>query len=227
MKIDSMKNQWQQIVFFAVFVVAGMVASRINFSQALGQPNQFFTLFQFFAPIAGGFLGGLMGPAVVIATQLTDFLAFGRAFTLLNILRILPLAFAAWYFSTSPKHKSSLLVPLACIAAFVLNPVGQQVWYFAAFFWGIPVLVSLFLSQNLLARSLGATLTAHAIGGVVWIYALPTTAQYWNTLIPIVAYERTLFALGIAGSFILMNAVLSRVKLPSFVHVEHKLPLAG
>ncbi len=223
----GVKSNAREVLFISLFVVAGLIAARINFSQLLGAPNHFFTLFQFFAPIAGGFLGSALGATVVLATQLIDFVAAGKEATLLNLGRLFTLTFAAWYFGGGARNKLSLAVPLAAIILFIAHPVGGQAWYFAFMFWSIPVLAKLFFAENLLSRSLGATFAAHAVGGVLWIYSLPTTPEFWTGLIPVVAYERTLFALGIAVSYVAFNAVLARVKLPSFVRIDRSLPLAS
>ena len=225
--MKGLKQDFSKAVFLVVFVVAGLIASRINFSQLLGTPNQFFTLFQFFAPIAGGFLGSAIGAGVVLATQLVDFAFLGKEASLLNVLRVLPLVFAAWYFGSNSKQKWEVAVPLLAIALFIAHPVGGQAWFFAAMFWSIPVLAKIFFADNLLAKSLGATFTAHAVGGIVWLYALPTTPQFWAGLIPVVIYERALFAAGIAVSYIALNAVLSRIKLPQFVKVNRVLPFSA
>ena len=225
--MKGLKQDFSKAVFLVVFVVAGLIASRINFSQLLGTPNQFFTLFQFFAPIAGGFLGSAIGAGVVLAPQLVDFAFLGKEASLLNVLRVLPLVFAAWYFGSNSKQKWEVAVPLLAIALFIAHPVGGQAWFFAAMFWSIPVLAKIFFADNLLAKSLGATFTAHAVGGIVWLYALPTTPQFWAGLIPVVIYERALFAAGIAVSYIALNAVLSRIKLPQFVKVNRVLPFSA
>ena len=58
-------------------------------------------------------------------------------------------------------------------------------------------------------RSLGATFTAHSVGGAAWIWAFNLPATVWQGLIPIVIQERLLFALGIAASYLVMKYVLS------------------
>ncbi|MFA6907667.1 MAG: hypothetical protein WC263_02465, partial [Candidatus Micrarchaeia archaeon] len=78
-------------------------------------------------------------------------------------------------------------------------------------YWLIPA-IALALPEHLLLRSLGSTFTAHAIGGVIWIYSFPTTPAFWMMLIPIVAFERLLFALGISGSYIAFNTLFARVE---------------
>ena len=225
--VDSkIKENAGKILFLGIFVVAGLIAMRINFSQLVGSNSQFFTFFQFFAPIAGSFLGGLLGAGIVLITQLVDFLFVGKETTLVNLGRLLPLVLAAWYFGTNDKQKYAIAIPLVAIALFWMHPVGMQVWYFPLLFWTIPILAKLFFAENLLAKSLGATLTAHSVGGVVWIYTNSTTAAYWSGLIPIVAYERFLFAIGIAVSFVALNALFSRVKVPEFVNVNYRMPFA-
>ncbi|MBI5635393.1 hypothetical protein HY993_00325 [Candidatus Micrarchaeota archaeon] len=225
--MKGLKQDFSKAVFLVLFVIAGLIASRINFSQLLGAPNQFFTLFQFFAPIAGGFLGSALGAGVIVATQLADFIFLGKEASLLNLLRVLPLVFAAWYFGSNSKQKWEVAVPLLAIALFIAHPVGGQAWFFAAMFWSIPILAKLFFSDNLLAKSLGATFTAHAVGGVVWLYTLPTTPAFWVGLIPVVVYERALFAAGIAVSYVAANAALSRVRLPQFVKISRVLPFSS
>ncbi len=223
----KLKENASKILFFALFLVAGLIAMRINFSQLLGAPNQFFTLFQFFAPIAGGFLGSTLGAIMVLVTQSVDFVLVGKQATLLNVARLFTLVAAAWYFGTSGKQKWAAAIPALAILLFAIHPVGTQVWYFAVMFWSIPILAKFFYSENLLAKSLGATLTAHAVGGVLWLYTLPTTPEFWVGLIPVVAYERLLFAGGIALSFVGLNALFSRVRVPSFVRVDETLPLVA
>lgn len=227
LRLDFSRKFIPKVCFILLFIASGLIASRMNFSQLLGAPNQFFTFFQFFGPVAGGLLGSVLGALVVLFTQTLDLVMKGKAVSALDLMRVLPLVFAAWYFGSQDRNKWTALIPLAAIALFVLHPVGRQVWYFAVLFWSIPIAAKLVLKDNLLAKSLGSTLTAHAVGGVIWLYALPTTPEFWNALIPVVAYERALFALGITGSFILANALLSRFEVPDFIKVNRKLPFAA
>jgi hypothetical protein len=92
------------------------------------------------------------------------------------------------------------------------------VWYFALF-WIIPIVAYYFRDRFLLARALGSTFTAHAVGGALWIWAFSLPSPVWNSLIPVVATERILFAFGIAGSFLLVNNLLG------FLEKKHVLNL--
>ena len=65
-------------------------------------------------------------------------------------------------------------------------------------------------AETLIGRSLGATFTAHAVGGVLWIYTIPMTPEIYIALLPIVIVERTLFATGIAASYVAVNAILDK-----------------
>jgi len=223
----------ERIIFIALFSVLVLIGRNINFSPLVGEPNQFFTLFQFFGPIAGAFLGPLFGAVSVLFADLVNFFLVGKEFTLINVVRILPMLFGAYYFGIYRKNKKdfkdvSIIVPLVCIALFILHPVGGTVWFYSLF-WLIPVITRLF-SSRLFFRSLGATFTAHAVGGAIWIYTVPMPAELWVALIPIVIFERVLFALGITGSYLAMNTVLHKFAsvLPAgIVHLDKRYVLSS
>ena len=201
----------KRLVFVAIFTALVFIGNKINFSPLIGAENQFFTLFQFFGPIAGGFLGSAFGVIAVLFAELIDFFVSGKEVMLINILRLTPMLFAAYYFG-SKKRNLSVIVPVIAIAAFVLHPVGRQVWFFSLF-WAIPIIAKLLpqkYSGNVISKSLGATFTAHSVGGAIWIWTVPMTAAQWVALIPIVIYERTLFASGIAISYIAFNALMDK-----------------
>jgi len=202
----------KRVFFIAIFTVLVLIGKQINFSPLVGADNQFFTLFQFFGPIAGGFLGSIIGALAVLFAEVIDFFIVGKEATLINILRLSPMIFAAYYFGTKKKNLS-IIVPIIAIAAFVLHPVGREVWFFTLF-WTIPIIAKLLpkkYSNSLISRSLGATFTAHAVGGAFWIWTIPMTAGQWIALIPIVIYERLLFAAGIAISYVAFNALFDKV----------------
>ena len=207
-KIFSKKG----IIFLLLFSVLSLIGMNINFSKLVGAENQFFTLFQFFGPIAGSFLGPIAGALSVLIAEITDFLFVGKELSLINILRLTPMLFAAYYFG-SKKKSLSVVVPLIAIALFVLHPVGRQVWFFSLF-WTIPIIAKILpekYSNSVVSKSLGATFTAHSVGGAFWVWTVPMTTGQWIALIPVVIYERALFASGIAVSYIAFNALLDKV----------------
>lgn len=202
----------KRIMFLALFSVLVLVAKQINFSLILGTENQAFTLFQFFGPIAGSFLGPFIGAGAVLIAQLADTILFGKTLTLINLLRLTPMLFAAIYFGFYSKKKFNFtaVIPLIAMALFILHPVGQQAWYYSLF-WLIPLIASV-LKKNLFFRSLGATFTAHSIGSIAFLYSIPTTPELWILLIPVVAVERLAFALGISISFVAFTSVLAKLE---------------
>lgn len=199
-------------VFLVLFSVLVYLGDKTNFSPLVGADNQFFTLFQFFGPIAGSFLGPVVGILAVLIAEIGNFLIVGKEWTVINLVRLLPMLFAAYYFGTR-KEKLNLLVPLLAILVFIVHPIGRQVWFFSLY-WTIPIIVKILpdkYSQNAFLRSLGATFTAHAVGGAAWIWTVSMTAEQWIGLIPVVAYERLLFAAGIGISYVAFNTLLDKL----------------
>ena len=205
----------KKILFILAFSLLVLIGSQINFSPLVGAENQFFTLFQFFGPTAGAFLGPVVGASSVLLAELANFLFVGKEFSIINLFRLTPMVLAAIYFGSKTLREKRIVsaVPLIAMVAFWLHPVGQEAWFYALY-WLIPIVAT--LKPNLLSRSLGATFTAHAVGSVAFLYAVPTTPALWISLIPIVAMERGLFALGIATSYVVFNTVMAKLHLPVF-----------
>ena len=214
------------LIFLLIFSVLVFAGDRINFSKLVGAQNQFFTLFQFFGPVAGAFLGPVVGVLSVLIAEVASKISTHATFDMVAILRLLPMLFAAWYFGTK-KDRISFLIPALAIILFVAHPVGRQVWFFSLF-WTIPIIIKLLpkkYSEKVFLRSLGATFTAHAVGGAMWNYIVPMTKAAWIALIPVVIYERLLFSSGIAVSFVLLNTLLDKLDSKTkaeYVNVDKK-----
>ena len=204
-----MKNFRENSIFVLLFAILGLLTLQIPFTNLMGSKVSF-TLFDFFAPVAGAFIGPVLGIITVFAIELTNLAIKHTAINTGVLIRLFPVLFATFYFAIFSKKKnvnrSILIVPLLSIIAFVANPIGRTVWYFSLF-WLIPV-VAYFWRKNLYVRSLGSTFTAHAVGGAAWIWAFSLPANVWNSLIPVVIQERLLFALGISVSYVLLNRAL-------------------
>jgi len=217
------------IVFLLIFSILVFVGDRINFSKLVGAENQFFTLFQFFGPVAGAFLGPVVGILSVLIAEIASKISVHATFDLITMLRLLPMIFAAWYFGIK-KDKISFLIPAAAILLFIAHPVGRQAWFFSLF-WTIPIIIKLLpkkYSEKVFLKSLGATFTAHAVGGAMWNYIVPMTKAAWIALIPVVIYERLLFSIGIAVSFVLLNTLLDKLDSKTkaeYVNVDKKYVL--
>ncbi len=205
-----------RLIFFVLFSVIGFITFQVPFTRLAGS-NVSFTLFDFFGPIAGTFLGPLFGVISVLVVEVVNYTVKQVPFTTGAIIRLFPMLFAVWYFGVvsgkgsrknwGGKNRWILLVPLIAIIAFVAHPIGRTVWYYSLF-WTIPLLAYL-KRDKLLIQSLGATFTAHAVGGAAWIWAFNLPASVWNNLIPIVIQERLLFALGISASYFVVKHILS------------------
>ncbi len=193
----------KKLFFLALFTLAGFVSLQVPFNKLAGS-NISFTLFDFFAPIAGAFLGPVYGIISVFSVMVTNNLIKDTPWTTATLIRLFPTLFAVLYFSVVQKKgngKWLLAVPVLAIFAFLAHPNGLQVPYYTLF-WFIPLLAYKF-RNNLYMKSLGATFTAHSVGGAAWIWAFNLKPAVWQSLIPVVISERLLFAAGIAGSYLL------------------------
>lgn len=206
-----MTNLQKKLFFLALFSIIGFISLQIPFNKIMGS-NVSFTLFDFFAPIAGGFLGSVFGIASVFAVEVINLFIKHTPLTTGSVIRLFPTLFAVLYFAYVSKKKFSgkwlLIIPVLCILAFIAHPIGRQVPYYALMFWLIPV-IAYFKRDNLFIKSLGSTFTAHAVGGAAWIWVFNLPAAVWKGLIPVVITERLLFATGIAASYIIMKYTLS------------------
>ena len=192
----------KNLLFISIFAVLGFVVLQIPVTELMGSKVKF-TIFDAFAPVAGSFIGSIPGVLAVFFMQFFNFLVHGAQIEDAGtIIRFFPMLFAVLYFAR--KRRVNLIIPFLAIAAFIAHPIGRTVWYFSLF-WLIPIATHLFRDRFLFARALGATFTAHAVGGALWIWTFALPAQVWNSLIPIVITERLLFAFGIMGSFIVVN----------------------
>ena len=90
--------------------------------------------------------------------------------------------------------------------------------------------MAFFQERSLIARTLGTTFAAHAVGGALWVWFVGLPASVWQSLIPIVIRERLIFAAGIAVSYLVFNNILAlaakRVpRLQSLVNQKYALIL--
>ena len=211
MKIGNILSA-KGLAFVMLFSLLVLAANSMNFSSILGgTANKSFTLFQFMGPVAGGFMGAGVGAVSVLLAEVISFFWLGTGVNMLNIILLAPMLAATAYFAAYSRGKfAGAAVSLACMAAFIAHPVGAQAWVYSLY-WLVPA-IALALPEHLFLRSLGSTFTAHSIGSVVWLYAFPSTPAFWLALIPVVAFERLLFASGISISYVALNALFARVE---------------
>lgn len=217
-----LNSAWmKKAVFFVAFVLFAILAQQIRFSSLVGAPNQFFTLFHFFAPVAGFFLGPLLGAIAIVVSQTGAFLT-GTPVEFLTVFRLLPAVFSAYYFGSFDRlqewnWKKKILsplvwIPLLAMGVFLLDPIARGGWMFSLYWW-IPVLAVFFWNRSAIARAFGATFAGHAIGSAIWAHSVPMTSSAWIQLIPTVAMERTFFAIGIFLTFEIVGFFLSHLRV--------------
>jgi len=191
----------KKILFITLFAAVGFGLMQIPFTTIIGS-NLKFSLFDFYGPIAAGFIGSTWGVATVLIMQLANWAIHGFSLETATLIRFLPMIFAALYFAK--KSPFNLAVPMIAMMAFWLNPEGQKAWYYALY-WLIPMAMYFLRDRFIFARALGTTFTAHAVGGALWVWLLPMPAAVWTSLIPVVWKERGLMAIGITLTFVAFN----------------------
>jgi hypothetical protein len=196
-KISLQKNK---IIRSCVFFLFGLFALHIPFSLILGA-NVKFTLFDFFAPTIGAFIGPIAGIATILFTQLFNIVIMHQPFEIATIIRLFPILFAVLYFSK--RTRINFIIPLLCMVAFNLNPIGRSAWQYSLF-WLIPAF-SYFFGKNTFIKSLGATFSAHAVGGALWVWTFGLSKEIWLALIPQTMMERLLMAGGITVFYAIIN----------------------
>ncbi|MBM3283411.1 hypothetical protein FJY90_04110 [Candidatus Gottesmanbacteria bacterium] len=217
------KLEYQQAVISVVlFSIIGLIALQIPFSRILGSGVKF-TLFDFFAPSVGAFLGTIPGVISVLLMQVGNIILHGGKIQDISVLiRLLPTLFAVVYFAK--KRAFNVMVPLIAIVAFNLHPIGRSAWQYSLF-WLIPIAAH-FFRRNLFARSLGATFAAHCVGSTLWVWAFGLSREMWLALIPQTAMERVLMATGISISYIFLTNVAGALSkhgiFPLSFHLEKR-----
>lgn len=203
--------QKQKIYFILIFSVLSLLAFQVPISHIIGSSKQF-TLFEFFAPIGGMFLGPIFGGISAFVVRFLNVIIQKQQLNWFVVFQFLPAVLGAVYFGLKTK-KSAIIFPV-CIVLFLLNPIGRQAWLYSAI-WLIPF-VATFYKKNLFLNSLGATFTAHAVGSTIYLYAFGLTPGIWLGLIPVVFLERGFFTVGIFVSYFVMNTVLDKLSALSF-----------
>lgn len=191
MSNSRLYSGWTQVVGI---VAAAKVAQAFKVSFILGSFTMFFSMSNCITPLAGAF-AGFGGATLALALKISYAILFsGGMVSFMRLTDGIPAFFAGYYWACSGLF-IRVIVPLSCMVGFIMHPVGSQAWAYTLYWW-LPVILYGASVNNLFARALGGTLTAHAVGSVIWIYVNPMNVQMWHALIPIVAIERLFFASG-------------------------------
>lgn len=194
----------KQAAFLALFIFLGFIAMQVPFSQLVGA-NIKFNLFDFYGPIVGGFIGSTLGVVTVLIMQVINWAWHGFATDGATLIRFLPVIFSVLYFAR--RSRWILLVPAVCMIAFWAHPEGRMAWTYPLY-WFIPIVMYFLHDKFIFARALGATFTAHAVGGALWIWVFNMKAALWIGLMPVVWKERGLMAIGITVTYVAFNYLL-------------------
>ena len=207
-------KKFEKVTFCLLFLVVGLISLKLNFTSIMGS-ERIFSSFSFISPLPGAFLGPGLGALVILGAKLIETFLAGGDFSLgIESLPLLlwglPSVVGAIYFGS--KRKEVLVAPLLCMALFLLHPAGREAWIFSLF-WLIPIVISLTsLKKGIFTSALGATFAQHGVGSIIFLYTFNIKAGVWFSLIPVVAMERLLFALGITMSYLAFNMLLTKLK---------------
>lgn len=216
------KFDTKKLLFLIIFVILGLIALKIPFTHIIGS-KQTFTAFDFIAPITGGFLGSWFGALAVGIVELINFFTKHMTLDTTTFIRFWPMLLAAVYFGSKIKWLN-IIVPATCIILFLANPIGRTVWYYPLTFWLIPI-VAAFFKNRLSVNAIGSTMTAHAVGSTLFLYAFALPASVWKSLMAVVPFERLTFAVGIIVSYLVINNVLDY--LVKKLHAKNLQPLVN
>jgi len=180
-------------VFFGLFILLNFV----KLSAIVSVPLSYFSFASVIFPLAG-FLGvGSIG-IVTLARLLVAVVFYGTPLS--ATVYYIPTVFASAYWTLN-KRVFPVVISCVCIALFVAHPVGFKAAAYS-FYWFIPFLLAFSPRRFIFTDALSSTFIAHAVGSVIWLYAHPTMpASQWLFLIPLVAIERCIFALGMTGVY--------------------------
>lgn len=209
-----MKNGHKEALVLGLLTL--LVAS-MPLSYLVGSYWHFFSWSSVLVPLAGLY-GGLGSTILLFIVRCGLRSLLSSASIVLLFTNTIPGLVASVYWYQSKAIRT--LIPVVCMVAFVVHPVGSLVaWY--ALLWLIPVFVQYFNRKLLFADALAATFTAHAVGSIIWLYTVPMTAAHYVTLVPLVIAERLLFATGITLGVYLINYLSAR-----FIYTAERLTSA-
>lgn len=215
------ENKQKSTVSPFIFMLLIKCASIFKVSFIVGSYLAFFSATAIISPLAGAFMS-IFNMCLVFAFGLTAKVIIAGALPSFKFLAyIIPGFFASLYWS-SPSALIRVLVPLACMAAFIAHPAIGAGWVYSLY-WFIPVALYFSRKQTVFLQSLGSTFTAHAVGSVIWLYALPMTPAVWLGLIPVAFVERMIFATGMVIAYHVINYAVQSSRQVSLVAFKKHL----
>jgi len=205
-------------------VVAAKCAALLKLSLVIGsQGTLLFSGISMVSPLVGAF-GGVTGATLFFCVNfLLRYAIWGLPS--LSILAMHVPGWCAGLYLASSHWSIRLLLPLGCIALFLVHPIGGAAAAYSVY-WLIPVVLFSISHKSLFLHALGATFTAHAVGSVIWLYTTISTPSLWLSLIPLVALERLTYAAGLVVmhcAIVWAAHYLMQFKLRNLMHRASRL----
>ncbi len=166
-------------------------ASFLKISYVIGSQVALFSASNVVTPLVGLYGGTLTAFGVTIFGFAIRYVLVG-SFSWHILSYFVPGLCASLYFS-QPNIATRLLVPALCMALFVVHPTGSLSFAYSLY-WLIPIALYFVSKKNKFMHALSSTFIAHAVGSTIWLYTVPMTPAAWYSLIPVVFFERILFA---------------------------------
>ncbi len=207
MNIRSLSHYVNSFLAFSLI----KLSSLFKVSYVFGSHAAFFSLSNCSLPLTGRYFGFTGISIITIASMITRLIWGG--ITPLSLLVYHVPGFCAGLYWAAPHIATRLLLPIAMFLAFIIHPIGSQSFLYASL-WLVPMAVYAARLQHIFAHALASTLIAHAVGSVIWIYAVPTTALFWNSLLPVALVERLTFAVGMMVLAYAVDQLRMRLQKP-------------
>lgn len=202
----NIKSPMHKIPLIIVAFSILELLSNLKVQSLIGAKSLFFSASYLVGPVFGALLGmgtfvGLLGVRRIIHS-----LIMGTTFVGLQSLYLPTIAASAYWNYTNVWIRCVL--PAVCMVAFIAHPVGFQSYWYASY-WFIPLVLYAIKPQGTFFTALGATYVQHAVGSVIWLYTVPTVPALWNALIPVVFFERLLYAAAMTLIMVSINYIIN------------------
>lgn len=198
------------------FLISFLVVSLARFfplSYIIGSFGSFFSASTIASALVGKYSSVWSLGLFFIAYKKTNFLMF--------LLNRSPLLFSAWDYK-APNLLVSVIIPLVSILLFIAHPLGFYAWPYAMY-WFLPILIFLSKKESIFLKSLSSVFVAHAVGSIIFLHTHEMSPDSWIALMPVVAFERMIMAISLAGIDLLIQRVFQALSTHKKVLVKESI----
>ena len=213
--MKMIKNSLKAVSYAGLVKCSGLI--KVSF--LLGSQMIWFSAANSVLPLAGSF-GGVMGSGLVFLIRQLLHLMLFKTVSLSFLAFCIPGLCASLYLATH-HYAIRLLLPILCMGLFIAHPVGGQAFLYS-FYWLIPIILFFVPQRTFFLQALGSTFVAHAVGSVIWLYTVPMAPTMWMALLPIVMFERLLFAFGMVVAHRMLSFTFGTI---DSVNIVEKKPV--